>query len=85
MILIGKKTLLLMAEQDYLIFCIRLGPVRTLSHSVALPQETFHKFIFSNIVEEVLHCTNLKGRRVAAQINKTWRVVDRDELLAFIV
>ena len=62
----------------------RPGPIEGLFHCIASPQDAFHKFISCNIVEEVLHCTNLEGRRVAAQHNKTRRAVDKDELLAFI-
>ena len=62
----------------------RPGPIGGLFHCIASPQDAFYKFISCNIVEKVLHCTNLEGRRVAAQHNKTWRAVDKDELLAFI-
>ncbi|XP_056880909.1 uncharacterized protein LOC130521345, partial [Takifugu flavidus] len=37
-----------------------------------------------NIIEEVLKCTNLEGRRAAAVKGKDWKSIDKEEFLAFI-
>ena len=44
------------------------------------PKDAFQIFFSKNIVEEIMLCTNLQGRRVATK----WNAVQKDELLAFI-
>ncbi|XP_057685155.1 piggyBac transposable element-derived protein 4-like [Corythoichthys intestinalis] len=41
-------------------------------------------FITENIIEEVLKCTNLEGRRAAAAKGKVWRNIEKEEFMAFI-
>ncbi|XP_027129155.1 piggyBac transposable element-derived protein 4-like [Larimichthys crocea] len=42
-------------------------------------------FMSNNIIEEVLKCTNLEGRRAAATSKgKEWRSIDKAEFMAFI-
>ncbi|XP_056880212.1 piggyBac transposable element-derived protein 4-like [Takifugu flavidus] len=53
--------------------------------SVAVsPKDAPDKFISDNIIEEVLKCTNLEGRRAAAVKGKDWKSIDKEEFLAFI-
>ncbi|XP_056890875.1 uncharacterized protein LOC130526891 [Takifugu flavidus] len=53
--------------------------------SVAVsPKDAPDKFISHNIIEEVLKCTNLEGRRAAAVKGKDWKSIDKEEFLAFI-
>ncbi|TWW61066.1 hypothetical protein D4764_05G0011560 [Takifugu flavidus] len=42
------------------------------------------KFISDNIIEEVLRCTNLEGRRAVAAKGKEWKSIDKEDFLAFI-
>ena len=43
------------------------------------PKDAFQIFFSENIVEEIMLCTNLQGRRVATK----WNAVQNDKLLAF--
>ncbi|XP_056869731.1 piggyBac transposable element-derived protein 4-like [Takifugu flavidus] len=53
--------------------------------SVAVsPKDAWDKFISDNIIEEVLECTNLEGRRAAAVKGKRWKSIDKEEFLALI-
>ncbi|KAK9976650.1 hypothetical protein ABG768_021855 [Culter alburnus] len=48
------------------------------------PKDAWDMFISDNIIEEVLKCTNLEGRRAAAAKWKEWRSIDKEEFMAFI-
>ena len=41
-------------------------------------------FITDDIIQEVMKCTNLEGRRVATARGKEWKNVTKDEFMAFI-
>ncbi|KAJ8403677.1 hypothetical protein AAFF_G00350030 [Aldrovandia affinis] len=58
------------------------GPASGLS--TVSPKDAWDMFISNNIIEEVLHCTNLEGRRAAAAKRKEWRRIEKDEFMAFI-
>ena len=49
----------------------RPGPVR--GSRITTPQEAFESFITRDIIDEVIQCTNLEGRRVAAARGKVWK------------
>ncbi|KAL2095507.1 hypothetical protein ACEWY4_010226 [Coilia grayii] len=48
------------------------------------PKDAWDMFMSHNIIEEVLKCTNLEGRRTATAKGKEWRNVDKEEFMAFI-
>ena len=48
--------------------------------NIYTPKDAFQFFFNENIVEQIMLCTNLQGRRVATK----WNAVQKDELLAFI-
>ncbi|XP_067101197.1 piggyBac transposable element-derived protein 4-like [Osmerus mordax] len=48
------------------------------------PKDAWDMFITDEIIDEVLKCTNLEGRRAAAAKGKEWRSVDKEEFMAFI-
>lgn len=49
------------------------------------PKDAWDLFMSNNIIEEVLKCTNLEGRRIAATAKgKEWRNIDKEEFMAFI-
>lgn len=48
------------------------------------PKDAWDMFISDNIIDEVLKCTNLEGRRTAAAKGKKWRSIDKEEFMAFI-
>ena len=59
--------------------------IRTRLHRVSVseictPKDAFQAFLSDDIIEEILLCTNLQGRRVATKRN----AVQQEELLAFI-
>ena len=60
----------------------RPGPVR--GSRITTPQEAFESFITHDIIDEVIQCTNLEGRRVAAARGKVWKKIDYEEIIAFI-
>ena len=60
----------------------RPGPVR--GSRITTPQEVFESFITRDIIDEVIQCTNLEGRRVAAARGKVWKKIDYQEIIAFI-
>lgn len=51
--------------------------------AITSPKDAFCLFITDNIIDEILMCTNLEGRRTAAAKGKTWKDVTRQELMAF--
>ncbi|XP_034058307.1 piggyBac transposable element-derived protein 4-like [Gymnodraco acuticeps] len=58
------------------------GPVS--GSTIISPKDAWELFISDNIIEEVLRCTNLEGRRAAAAKGKEWRCLDKVEFTAFI-
>ncbi|KAE8289464.1 hypothetical protein D5F01_LYC11165 [Larimichthys crocea] len=53
--------------------------------TAVLPKDAWDMFMSNNIIEEVLKCTNLEGRRTAATAKgKEWRNIDKAEFMAFI-
>ena len=53
---------------------------RVHNSDIYTPKDAFRIFFSDNLVQELLLCTNLQGRRVA----KKWHAVQEEELLAFI-
>ena len=53
---------------------------RVSKSEIYTPKDAFQVFFSDDIIEEILLCTNLQGRRVATK----WNVVEKEELLAFI-
>ena len=51
-----------------------------LSSEVYTPKSVFELSISGNIVEEILLCTNLQGRRASQE----WKHVSKEEVMAFI-
>ena len=60
----------------------RPGPAPGLS--TVSPIDAWRLFITDGIIEEVLTCTNMEGRRVAVVRGKECKNVSKDELMAFI-
>ena len=60
----------------------RPGPVR--GSRIATPRDAFEFLITRDIIDEVIQCTNLEGRRVAAARGKEWKKIDYEEFVAFI-
>ena len=60
----------------------RSGPVR--GSRIATPRDAFEFLITRDIIDEVIHCTNLEGRRMAAARRKDWKKFDYEEFVAFI-
>lgn len=52
--------------------------------STVSPIDAWKLFMSDNIIEEVLTCTNMEGRRVATDRGKEWKNVTKHELMAFI-
>lgn len=48
------------------------------------PKDARDMFISDNIIEKVLKCTNLEGRRAPAAKRKEWRSINKEEFMAFI-
>ncbi len=46
------------------------------------PIDAWKLFMSDNIIEEVLTCTNMEGRRVATIRGKEWKNVTKHELMA---
>ena len=61
----------------------RPGPAPVLTTTVS-PKDAWELFITDNIIQEVMKCTNLEGRRVATARGKEWKNVNKDEFMAFI-
>ena len=53
---------------------------RVSASEICTPKDDFQAFLSDDIIEEILLCTNLQGRRVATK----WNAVQQEELLAFI-
>nr|XP_022902638.1 piggyBac transposable element-derived protein 4-like [Onthophagus taurus] len=49
----------------------------------ATPKEGFQLFVTTVIVQEIVNCTNLEGKRVYGAKGKPWKDVTVDEFLAF--
>ena len=49
----------------------RPGPVR--GFRITTPRDAFKSFIMRNIINEVIQCTNLEGRRVTVARGKVWK------------
>ena len=49
----------------------RPGPVRC--SRITTPRDAFESFITRDIMNEVMQCTNLEGRTVAAARNEVWK------------
>ena len=60
----------------------RPGPVR--GSRIATPLDAFESFITRTIINEVIQCTNLLGRRVAAAKGKVWKKIGYEELVVII-
>ena len=60
----------------------RPGPVR--GSRITTPLDAFESFITRCIMNEVIQCTNLEGRSVAAGRGKAWKKINYEELVAFI-
>lgn len=52
--------------------------------STVSPIDAWKLFITDSILEEVLKCTNMEGRRVAINRGKEWKNLSKEELMAFI-
>ncbi|KAL7369940.1 hypothetical protein ABVT39_013743 [Epinephelus coioides] len=63
---------------------LRSCPGPTPGSAAVSPKDAWDKFISDNIIEEVLRCTNLEGRRAAAAKGKEWKSINKEEFLAFI-
>ena len=50
------------------------------SSEIYSPKDVFQVFFSDNIIEEILLCTNLQGRRAATQ----WNVIQMEEFLTFV-
>ena len=59
---------------------IRTRLHRVSASEICTPKDAFQAFLSYDIIEEILLCTNLQGRRVATK----WKAVQQKELLAFI-
>ncbi|KAJ4942402.1 hypothetical protein JOQ06_012268 [Pogonophryne albipinna] len=60
----------------------RSGPAP--GFSTVSPIDAWKLFITDSILEEVLRCTNMEGRRVATNRGKEWKNLSKEELMAFI-
>ncbi|KAK1885696.1 PiggyBac transposable element-derived protein 4 [Dissostichus eleginoides] len=60
----------------------RSGPAP--GFSTVSPIDAWKLFITDSILEEVLRCTNMEGRRVATNRGKEWKKLSKEELMAFI-
>ncbi|KAI4806684.1 hypothetical protein KUCAC02_017499 [Chaenocephalus aceratus] len=60
----------------------RSGPAP--GFSTVSPIDAWKLFITDSILEEVLRCTNMEGRRVATDRGKEWKNRSKEELMAFI-
>ncbi|XP_061756675.1 uncharacterized protein LOC133552992 isoform X1 [Nerophis ophidion] len=69
--------------QSHNIIRSRSGPAEGLSTTVS-PKDAWELFITDDILQEVMKCTNLEGRRVATARRKEWTNVTKDEFMAFI-
>ncbi|XP_071051378.1 piggyBac transposable element-derived protein 4-like [Onthophagus taurus] len=52
-------------------------------HIAATPKEAFQFFVTPVIVQEIVNCTNLEGKRVYGAKGKPWKGVIVDEFFAF--
>lgn len=62
---------------------IRRAPGLARKHMAATPKEAFQLFVTPVIVQEIVNCTNLEGKRVYGAKGKPWKDVTVDEFLAF--
>lgn len=62
---------------------IRRAPGLVRKHMAATPNEAFQLFLTPVIIQEIVNCTNLEGKRVYAEKGKPWNNVTVDEFLAF--
>ncbi|XP_061747885.1 piggyBac transposable element-derived protein 4-like [Nerophis ophidion] len=69
--------------QSHNIIRSRSGPAEGLSITVS-PKDAWELFITDDIIQEVMKCTNLEGRRVATARRKEWTNITKDEFMAFI-
>ncbi|KAK1900093.1 PiggyBac transposable element-derived protein 4 [Dissostichus eleginoides] len=60
----------------------RSGPAP--GFSTVSPIDAWKLFITDSILEEVLRCTNMEGRKVATNRGKEWKKLSKEELMAFI-
>ena len=63
---------------------LRQGPGPVRGSRIATPEDAFEFLITREIIDEVIQCTNLEGRRVAAAREKDWKIIDYEEFVAFI-
>ncbi|XP_062251398.1 uncharacterized protein LOC133960645 [Platichthys flesus] len=63
--------------QSHNILRSRSGPAQGLSTTVS-PKDAWELFISDDIIQEVMKCTNLEGRRVATGSEKNWDVSVRE-------
>ena len=52
---------------------LRQGPGPVRGSRIATPRDAFEFLITRDIIDEVIQCTNLEGRRVAAARGKDWK------------
>ncbi|XP_022910889.2 piggyBac transposable element-derived protein 4-like [Onthophagus taurus] len=62
---------------------IRRAPGLARKHMAATPKKAFQLFVTPVIVQEIVNCTNLEGKRVYGATGKPWKDVTVDEFLAF--
>lgn len=63
---------------------LRSCPGPTPESRAVSPKDACDMFMSDNIIEEVLKCTNLEGRRTATAKGKEWRSIDKEEFMAFM-
>ena len=63
---------------------LRSCPGPTPGSTAVSPKDAWDMFITDNIIEEILKCTNLEGRRIATAKGKEWRSINKEEFMAFI-
>lgn len=63
---------------------IRQLPGLPKKQRAATPGEAFRLFMSVDILEEIVYCTNMEGKRVCDNKRKQWKNLDLDELCAYL-